>query len=121
MAQMTAYRDSLLREQSDLQAEIDKLTDAMEALGSGGGRGAAGRGMRVAARGKGKGGVRPGSLKSYILKVMRPGQVMAVKDVAVLVRKRGYRTGSHNFANQVSNAMAQMPQLTKISRGKFRA
>ncbi len=73
----------------------------------------------LAGRGRG-GGIREGSLKSYILKVMRPGEVMAVKDIAALVRSRGYRTDSSNFANQVSNALAQIPTVRKVSRGKFK-
>jgi hypothetical protein len=65
-------------------------------------------------------GLRKGSLKSYILKVMRPGQVMAVKDIAAAVRRSGYRTKSANFANQVSNALATTAGVKKVSRGKFR-
>ncbi len=36
VSQMSAYRDTLVKQQADLQTEIDKLTEAMSALGGGG-------------------------------------------------------------------------------------
>ena len=119
LAQMAAYRDRLLKQQAGLQAEIDKLSEAMSALGAGAPRKTARRRARRGPR-RGAAGVRAGSLKSFILKVMRPGQVMAVKDVAAAVRRRGYKTKSHNFPNQVSNALAQIPSVKKVARGKFK-
>ena len=119
LAQMAAYRDQLVEQQAGLQAEIDKLSEAMSTLGAATTRRKVGRRARRGPR-RGAAGVRAGSLKSFILKVMRPGQVMAVKDVAAAVRRRGYKTKSHNFPNQVSNALAQIPSVKKVSRGKFK-
>ncbi len=121
LAQMSAYRAELLAQQSDIQNQVDKLDEAMSTLG--GSAPASGRAparITHARRGRPPGGVREGSLKSYIVKVMRKGQVMAVKDIAVAVRRGGYRSTSANFANQVSNALAQIPSVTKVSRGKFK-
>jgi hypothetical protein len=120
LAQLAKHRATLVAQQAELQAEIDKVTGAIELLG---GRTAAakpGRRRRARRTVAGK-GLRKGSLKSYILKVMRPGQVMAVKDIAAAVRRSGYSTKSANFANQVSNALATTPGVKKVSRGKFRA
>ena len=119
LAQLAKHRATLVAQQADLQAEIDRVTGAIKLLG---GRAAAAKpGRRTRARRTVAGtGMRKGSLKSYILKVMRPGQVMAVKDIAVAVRRSGYKTTSSNFANQVSNALANTPGVKKVSRGKFR-
>ena len=121
VAQMRAYRAGLMNQQAALQAEIDGLTAALEALG-----GAA----RPRARAAGPAGRRPrrgrptalraGSLKSFILKVLKPRGEMAVKDIAVAVRRVGYKTKSSNVPNQVSNALAQMTGLTKTGRGRYR-
>jgi hypothetical protein len=119
VAQMAAYRDRLLTQQAGLQAEIDKLTEAMSTLGGTTTRRKAARRARPGPR-RGAAGVRAGSLKDFILKAMRPGQVMAVKDIAAAVQRRGYTTKSHNFPNQVSNALAQIANVKKVSRGKFR-
>ncbi|MCP4247282.1 MAG: hypothetical protein GY778_09570 [bacterium] len=45
---------------------------------------------------------------------------MRATAIAVAVKRAGYSTGSSNFANQVSNALAQMGELTKIERGRYR-
>ena len=119
LAQMSTYRAELVAQQVDIQDQVDKLDAAISTLG--GRAPAATRGGRTPARrGRPPGSVREGSLKSYIVKVMRKGQVMAVKDIAVAVRNGGYRSTSANFANQVSNALAQIPAVTKVSRGEFR-
>jgi hypothetical protein len=105
-----------MRQQAGLQAEIDGLSAALGALG-------ASAGARPAVRGRPRGGrrgVRAGSLKSYVLKVLKPRGEMAVKDIAIAVRRAGYRTKSANFPNQVSNALAQMGELTKTGRGRYR-
>ena len=119
VAQMAAYRDRLLAQQAGLQTEIDKLTEAMSTLGGTTTRRKAARRARPGPR-RGAARVRAGSLKDFILKAMRPGQVMAVKDIAAAVQRRGYTTKSHNFPNQVSNALAQIPKVKKVSRGKFK-
>ncbi len=119
LAQMSAYQGELVAQQADIQNQVDKLDAAISILG--GRAPAAARGGRTHARRHRRPGVvREGSLKSYILKVMRKGQVMAVKDIAAAVRQRGYRSASANFANQVSNTLAKIPAVTKVSRGMFK-
>lgn len=117
--QLQAYRSDLIGRQAGLQAEIDGLGAAIAAMG---GSGTVGPGRPKASVGGGRGrrGARPGSLKSYILRVMKKGSQMAVKDIAVAVKRSGYSTNSSNFANQVSNALAQMGELTKVERGRYR-
>ncbi|HUU82236.1 MAG TPA: hypothetical protein VM243_01915 [Phycisphaerae bacterium] len=120
LKQLAAHRQMLEQQQVALQDEMDSIAAAIQALGGADGRR---RGARRATRRATPGarrGIRKGSLKSYILRVLKGKGEMAVKDVAVAVRHAGYRTGSSNFPNQVSNALAQMDQVTKTGRGRYR-
>lgn len=117
--QLQAYRSDLIGRQAGLQAEIDGLGAAIAALGGSVATAKAGR-PRAGGGGRGRRGARAGSLKSYVLRVMKKGSQMAVKDIAVAVKRAGYSTNSANFANQVSNALAQMDELTKVERGRYR-
>ena len=118
---MQTLRNGLLRQQAELQAQIDQVTQALEALGGSvvGGHSRPARPTGNSAR-SGVRGRRQDSLKSRILKVMKVGEEMAVKDIAAAVRKAGYKTNSVNFGNQVSNALAQMKEVSKTGRGRFK-
>jgi hypothetical protein len=118
--QLTVHRNALVAQQAGLQGEIDGIGAAIEALG---GRASARPATRGRPRGRPRGrrGLRKGSLKSYILRVLKPRGEMAVKDIARGVKRAGYKTTSKNFANQVSNALAQMDELTKMGRGRYRS
>ncbi len=121
---MQAYRSDLVGKQAALQAEIDGLGAAIAAMGGSAAAAAAGGSKvgrpKAGGGGRGRRGARAGSLKSYVLRVMKKGSQMAVKDIAVAVKRAGYSTNSSNFANQVSNALAQMGELTKVERGRYR-
>lgn len=119
LRQLAAHRQTLVVRQAALQDEIDSISAAIDALGGAGQRRPAARAARRV-RPTGRRGIRKGSLKSYILRVLKPRGEMAVKDIAVAVRRAGYRTGSKNFPNQVSNALAQMDGLTKTGRGRYK-
>jgi hypothetical protein len=116
--QLNAHRQALVKQQAALQDEIDSISAAIDALG-GARRRAPVRARRGVRRG-GRRAVRKGSLKSYVLRVLQSRGEMAVKDIAKAVKRAGYRTGSKNFPNQVSNALAQMDELTKTGRGRYK-
>ncbi len=69
-----------------------------------------------------RGGPRPGSLKDYILRVLR-GKVrpMSPAKIADRVKKAGYKTKAKNLPNMVSNTLAQMAGVKKVGRGLYRA
>ena len=117
LRQMSAYRSDLEGQRDAIQNQIVQLGEAMQTLGgSSAPKSRGGGGRRVAST-----SFRKGSVKGYILKVLRSSRrEMAVKDIAVAVRKAGYRTNSNNFPNQVSNALAQMAGVTKVGRGCYR-
>ena len=72
-------------------------------------------------RGVTRRGARPGSLKDYILRVLR-GKVkpMSPAEIAPRVKKAGYKTKSKSLANMVSNTLAQMAGVKKVGRGLYR-
>jgi len=121
VAQLQSIKAQLLGQQSAIEARIQGLDAALAAVGAPA-PAAKARVGRPPGRRRGRSGRAPraGSLKSFILKVMKPGEGMAVKDIAVAVRRAGYRTNSNNFPNQVSNALAQMKELSKVGRGVYR-
>jgi uncharacterized C2H2 Zn-finger protein len=116
LRQMQVYRDNLVAEHTRVASRIDALDRALAALGAAT-RPPAGR----PARGPRGVGVRRGSLKYYVDRVLRSsGSAMAVKDVTTAVRKAGYKSKNKTLAKSVGIAMTQMPNVAKVSRGVFR-
>ncbi len=114
--QMHMYRDNLVAEQSRVTEQIDAIDRALAALGTTARVPAAKPGPRRRA-----GGVRRGSLKYYVERVLRAGgSPMAVKDVTVGVRKAGFKSKNKTLAKSVGIAMSQMRNVAKVSRGVFR-
>ncbi len=116
LAQMASYRSTLLDDLDSVQSQIDSIEAAMAKMGSA----PSGRRRGRPPGGGGGRGFREGSVKGFILKALKGNGEMAVKDVAKSVLKLGYGTDSNNFPNQVSNALAQMPQVTKMGRGRYK-
>ena len=65
-------------------------------------------------------GPRPGSLKAYVLDVLRGRGVTAVKDITAAVLAHGYKTKNKTLAKSVGISLAQMPEAQKVGRGMFR-
>lgn len=128
-----AYAD-LHAQRSALDVQIGALDAALAALRGGAPRAAATRGRRRAGRptrapGKAKrrgrapratGGVRSGSLKDYIQRVLSAGTPMSVKDVTSGVTKAGFKTKNKTLATSVGIALANMPSVARVSRGVFK-
>ena len=115
---LQAYRRTLSAQREDLDQQIQKIDGALEAMGIGA--------VRVGTRGPGRparaaaGGSRPGSLKSQIERVLSGGNIMAVKDITTGVLKAGYKTRNKTLAKSVGIALAEMPNVAKVARGRFR-
>lgn len=126
VSQLAACRQDLVNQINALRGAVDGLDTAMAAIGGSVPHAAAvgGAGVVRARRGRppgsgSKGGHRSGSLKGFIVRSMQGGGEMAVKDIANRVKKMGYQTTSASFANQVSNALAKMDEVTKAGRGRY--
>jgi hypothetical protein len=66
------------------------------------------------------GGPRPGSLKAFILNVLRGGGIRAVKDITAGVLDAGYKTKNRTLAKSVGIALTELKNVTKVGRGRFR-
>lgn len=127
LANLTAARSSLIGQRENLDRQIAAIDQALLAFGghapavfnsAAAPTARAGGQRRGGAR---KGGVRPGTLKDYIHRVLAGGGVMAVKDIAAGVVKAGFKSKNKTLAKSVGIALAKMPGVKRVGRGKFRA
>ena len=118
--QMQARQRQLSAQQADLEAQITAIGDAIQAVGGTAKTKPAGKkGRRGSTR---RGGPRPGSLKDYILRVLRgKARPASPVKIAARVKKAGYKTKSKNLPNMVSNTLSQMAGVKKVGRGLYRA
>lgn len=108
----------LLTQRAQIDAQIDAIERALRVMGV---QPPARRAWVPGRPGRPPGrGPRPGSLKSYILKVLGSGGVMAVKDITSAVTKAGYKTKNKTLAKSVGIALTELPSVVKVGRGKFR-
>lgn len=114
LAQMASYRSSLISDRNSVQAQIESIESAMAEIGD------ASKGHKRRGTAQRSRGFREGSVKVFILKALKGKGEMAVKDVAKEVLRLGYTTTGGSFPNQVSNALAQMAEVTKTGRGRYR-
>ncbi len=132
---MKAYHGELAARRAAVEGEIAALESAMTALGSdtparGKARAtrrpatkkAAARKVLVAKpRAAAGGGMRPGSLKSYMVRVLRASsKPLSPKDLAAGVIKVGYKTKSKNLVRAVSNALSGMKGIKRLGHGQYR-
>lgn len=120
---LKSYVSGLMAQRAQLDAQIQAVEQALRAMGA---APAAAVATRVApgvpARGRpgGRGGVRAGSMKDYILKVLANGRVMRVNEIAQAILDAGYKTKNKTLAKSVGIALAQMTQVKKVGRGRYR-
>jgi hypothetical protein len=115
--EIQTHRDKLAGDRAFLDRQIALLDQTLVDLG-------AVAPARKAPSGRGRRGAsyRSGSLKVHIQQVLQAqGGPMAVKDITVAVRKSGYKTKNKTLDKSVGNALADMRNVAKISRGVFRA
>lgn len=111
---LNAYRNRLMTQRNAIDAKIGALDAALSVMGS----------VPSATTGLGRGrhGPREGSLKQYVAEVLnRSGGVMSVKDITDGVLSAGYKTKNRTLAKSVGIALAEMPGVRKVGRGRFQA
>lgn len=114
---LQGHRSELLTERGRIEKELAKIDHALKAMGALAPRGKAAAAGRPA---RGRPAGRPGSLKSYLGKVLSGGETMTVSDITAAVRKSGYKTSNKTLAKSVGIALTQMPNVTRVARGRFR-
>jgi len=137
---LRAYHAKLVDQQAALAGEVEAITQALSAMGGvrrGPGRppGKRGPGRPPGKRGPGRPpgkrpgpkpgsakGYRPGSLKDCITRVLsRSSGSVAVKLISARLKTVGYKTKSKSLGNQVTMALREMPNVTKVGRGMYAA
>jgi hypothetical protein len=124
---LKTYRTQLVARRNELDAQIQAVDGALRVMGVAvtarrpAGR-VAGRIIRRRPAGKGgRRGPRAGSLKEHILGVLAGRGVMSVKDITEGVLAGGYRTKNKTLAKSVGIALTELPNVSKVARGRFRA
>lgn len=114
------YHRALTAQRAEIDAQITAIEQALGAFGAATARSAAAP-HRAAAPSSRPNGPRPGSLKDFIGRVLSSsGSPMMVKDIASAVVKAGYKTKNKTLATSVGLALADMRNVKKVSRGKYR-
>ena len=119
LREMQAYHGALMAEHTSLQARMDALTNAMATLGT---VTPAGPKRKTTKRGRPAGsGVRPGSLKDHIVRVMRQTtRPMGPRDISNKVLKAGFKTKAKDISKAVSNKLPELKNVKKVGFGLYR-
>ena len=121
--------DDLLAQRAKLDVEISALSGAMDAMRgvtaaapTRARRGRPARAARPVRRGRPVGtGGRAGSLKTYIVKVLRQRATpMSPKAIAGKIVLAGYKSKAKDLTKAVSNALPQLKGVKKIGFGKYK-
>ena len=122
LASMSAYREELISQRSELEMQIESIENAMRQMG-----GAAVSARSRPSRGSSNGaaaipGIRAGSLKDHIVRVLRDnGGTMSIQEIVAGVLAAGYKTKSDDLTNAVNNALGQLKMIRRVSRGQYSA
>lgn len=116
------YRQELIGQRDAIDQKLSALDQALRAFSGGGARARAARAAAPARAEDGRAGAafRPGSLKDYITQVLASGGTRTVKDISQAVIDAGYKTKNRTLATSVGLALAEMPNVRKVSRGTYR-
>lgn len=132
--EMRAYHGALMSQRESLDSQISSLEDALLNMGaatSGARRGRPpGSGKRgpkptAARRGPGRppgSGTRAGSLKDFIVKVLRQRSgPMSPREIATAVKSSGYKSKAADLTKAVSNALPKLKSVSKAGHGLYKA
>lgn len=122
LSDMASFQNDLLERRTSLDADIDGLARAMEALGASGRRAPGRKPARPSTTtGRSSGsGFRSGSLKSFIVKVL--GQVtkpLSPNDIGARVVKAGFKTKAKDITKAVSNTLPQLGGIKRVGFGMY--
>ena len=118
LSSLRAYHSELAARSTAVDLQCSAVDAAINALGATPARLSSRPATR---RTRGTGGERAGSLKSYILKVLRPLSIpQGPAEIARRVVKAGYRSQAIDLAKAVNNALATMNGVKKVGFGRYR-
>ncbi len=112
-----AYHEGLLARRDQIDREVSALGNALSALVS---TSASPAKIGAPKRGRRGAGVREGSLKSFILKVLgRRSTPATPKEIASGVMRIGYNSRAKDLSTAVSNALPELKAVKKVGFGLY--
>ncbi len=116
---MQTHHSELLVQRLSLDAQIDAFARAMEAIGAATPRGRTPRSGKKRGRPVEAVG-RPGSLKNYIVRVLRQSsKPMSPQDIVTRVKKAGFKTKTKDLTKAVSNKLPGLKSVKRVGYGKY--
>ncbi len=120
VADMQHCYDSLVSERSQIDAKLAAIGDAMAVMGSAPSAGVKAVSAPVRRGRPAGGGVRQGSLKSYIVKVLgQRTKPMSPREIGTKILASGYKSKAKDLTKAVSNALPQLKNVKKIGFGQY--
>jgi len=122
VADLQAYHRELTAQRAGLDQQIAAIDSALQAMDIRPANPTVRRAARRPARRPAAQSGKAGSLKEYIVKVLRgSSKPMSPKEIADSAVKAGYKTKAKNLVNIVSNSLPDTPGVKKAGRGLYRA
>ena len=116
---MKAHQGELLDQCTSLDAQLDAVARAMEGIGAPAPTGRARRAYNKQVRPVAAAG-RPGSLKSYIVRVLRQRSTpLSLQEIGTRVKKAGFKTKSKDLAGAVSKTLPGLKSVKRVGWGKY--
>lgn len=114
---MQRYQQELITYRQALNDQIEALQRSMEQLGAA----VATTPTPLGKDRRGRPSGRPGSLKSYIVKVLRQsGRPLSPKEIASRAKRAGYKSKAQDLSKAVGNALPDMREVKKAGFGQYR-
>ncbi len=114
------YQAQLQADRDRVEAQLDALSRAIEAMGAVSTATRNSMGARRRGRPVGSGGKRKGKLADYIVKVLgQAKKPMKPREISAAVLKAGYPTKSKNLTRSVSNALPTIKGIKKVGFGQY--
>jgi uncharacterized C2H2 Zn-finger protein len=112
------WRAELAARQAELETQVAALDQLLAVLAGAAPRAAATPGPR----GRSRGPVRQGSLKSFVVRVLHAARrPMRRIEIADAVLKAGYKSRDKTFAKSVGVVLRTVPGVKKLGRGVYQA
>ena len=116
---MQSHHSELLAHRSSLDAQIDAFAQAMKTIGATTPTSVTRPTGKKRGRPVGSVG-RPGSLKNYIVRVLRQtSKPMSRQEIGKLVKKAGFKTKSKDLTKAVGNTLPSLKKVRRVSYGKY--
>ena len=114
---LQSYRNQLLQRPEQIDAQLQAIEQIMAGMGGMAMRSTGRAGQSNFAAGR---GARAGSLKEFIVQVLRGRGVMRVAEITNAIKRAGYKTKNKTLSHSVSVALTEIPGAKKVGRGQFR-